>query len=124
MNLRPGDITFAHIQKFVDEVVTVGEDDIAKAVGWLSRHARLVAEPSGAVTTAAVKLGLGHPTGQIVAIVKGGKEVRQLKKGEEGAIIVKLMPPPGEPRPSQSLKLVLPKTIAPASLSRVTAGAS
>jgi len=72
MNLRPGDITFAHIQKFVDEVVTVGEEDIAKAVGWLSRNARLVAEPSGAVTTAAVRLGLGHPTGKIVAIVTGG----------------------------------------------------
>ena len=72
MNLRPGDITFAHIQKFVDEVVTVGEDDIAKAVGWLSRHARIVAEPSGAITTAAVNLGLGHPTGKIVAIVTGG----------------------------------------------------
>ena len=33
MNLRPGDITFAHIQKFVDEVVTVSEDDIAQTVG-------------------------------------------------------------------------------------------
>ena len=72
MNLRPGDITFAHIQKFVDEVVTVGEEDIAKAVAWLSRNARIVAEPSGAVTTAAVNLGLGHPTGKIVAIVTGG----------------------------------------------------
>jgi threonine dehydratase len=72
MNLRPGDLTFAHIQKFVDEVVTVGEDDIAGAVAWLSRNARLVAEPSGAVTTAAVHLGLGHPTGKIVAIVTGG----------------------------------------------------
>ena len=72
MNLRPGDLTFAHIQKFADEVVTVGEGDIAKAVGWLSRHARIVAEPSGAVTTAAVNLGLGHPTGTIVAIVTGG----------------------------------------------------
>ena len=72
MNLRPGDITFAHVQKFADEVVTVGEEDIAKAVGWLSRNARLVAEPSGAVTTAAVNLGLGHPTGKIVAIVTGG----------------------------------------------------
>jgi threonine dehydratase len=72
MNLRPGDITFAHVQKFVDEVVTVGEEDIARAVGWLARNARLVAEPSGAVTTAAVRLGLGHPTGKIVAIVTGG----------------------------------------------------
>jgi threonine dehydratase len=72
MNLRPGKLTFAHIQKFVDEVVTIGEEDIAKAVGWLSRNARLVVEPSGAVTTAAVMLGLGHPTGKIVAIVSGG----------------------------------------------------
>ena len=72
MNLRPGDLTFAHIQKFVDEVVTIGEDDIAKAVAWLSRNARLVVEPSGAVTTAAVMLGLGHPAGKIVAVVSGG----------------------------------------------------
>jgi threonine dehydratase len=72
MNLRPGAITFAHIQKFVDEVVTVSEDEIAKNVGWLFRHARLVVEPSGAVTTAAARLGLGHPTGKIVAVVSGG----------------------------------------------------
>ena len=72
MNLRPGDLTFAHIQKFVDEVVTVGEDDIAKTVGWLFRHARLVVEPSGAVTTAAARLGLGHASGTIVAVVSGG----------------------------------------------------
>jgi threonine dehydratase len=72
MNLRPGDITFAHIRKFVDEVVTVSEKDIAAAVAWLFRHARLVAEPSGAVTTAAVMLGLGHAQGTVVAVVSGG----------------------------------------------------
>jgi threonine dehydratase len=72
MNLRPGDITFAHIQRFVDEVVTVSEDDIATNVGWLFRHARLVVEPSGAITTAAARLCLGHPTGKIVAVVSGG----------------------------------------------------
>ncbi len=72
MNLRPGNITFAHIQKFVDEVVTVGEDDIAETVAWLFRNARLVVEPSGAVTTAAARLGLGHAHGKVVAIVSGG----------------------------------------------------
>lgn len=75
MNLRPGDITFAHIRKFVDEVVMVSENDIASTVAWLFRHARLVAEPSGAVTTAAVKLGLGHldpSKGPVVAVVSGG----------------------------------------------------
>lgn len=75
MNLRPGDITFAHIRKFVDEVVTVSEADIANYVGWLFRNARLVVEPSGAVTTAAVALGLGHVDirkGPVVAVVSGG----------------------------------------------------
>lgn len=72
MNLRPGNLTFAHVQQFVDEVVTVPEDAIAAAVAWLFRHARLVAEPSGAVTTAAVTLGLGHPEGKVVAVVTGG----------------------------------------------------
>ncbi|HUQ87491.1 MAG TPA: threonine/serine dehydratase [Vicinamibacterales bacterium] len=75
MNLRPGDITFAHIRKFVDEVVTVGEEDIASTVAWLFRNARLVVEPSGAVTTAAVALGLGDvdlSKGPVVAVVSGG----------------------------------------------------
>lgn len=72
MNLRPGNLTFEHIRKFVDEVVTVSEDDIAKNVAWLFRNARLVVEPSGAVTTAAARLGLGHATGKVVAVVSGG----------------------------------------------------
>ena len=75
MNLRPGDITFAHIRKFVDEVVMISEADIAETVGWLFRHARLVVEPSGAVTTAAVALGLGNvdlTKGPVVAVVSGG----------------------------------------------------
>jgi threonine dehydratase len=75
MNLRPGDITFAHIRAFVDEVVTVSEESIAETVGWLFRNARLVVEPSGAVTTAAVALSLGHvdlAKGPVVAVVSGG----------------------------------------------------
>ena len=75
MSIRPGDITFAHVKKFVDEVVTVPEADIARAVSWLFRHARLVVEPSGAVTTAAAMLGLGHidpAVGPVVAVVSGG----------------------------------------------------
>ena len=75
MNLRPGDITFAHVRAFVDEVVTVSEEAIAGTVGWLFRNSRLVVEPSGAVTTAAVALGLGNidvSKGPVVAVVSGG----------------------------------------------------
>jgi threonine dehydratase len=75
MTVRPGDLTFEHVRTFVDQVVTVADADIVKAIAWLYRHARLVVEPSGAATTAAVMLGLGglDPTkGPVVAIVSGG----------------------------------------------------
>lgn len=73
--VRPGDLTFAHVKRFVDEVVVVPDAAIVKAVSWLFRNARLVVEPSGAITTAAVMLGLGsveRAAGPVVAIVSGG----------------------------------------------------
>jgi threonine dehydratase len=72
MNMRAGDITFAHVQQYVDDLVAVPDEAMARAVAWLFRHARIVAEPSGAATTAAVMLGLGAPVGTVVAIVSGG----------------------------------------------------
>ena len=75
MNLRPGDITFAHVRQFVDEVVTVGDDSIAATVAWLFKNARLVVEPSGAVTTAAIANRQRHvdlSKGPVVAVVSGG----------------------------------------------------
>jgi threonine dehydratase len=72
MNMRAGDITFAHVQRYVDELVAVPDEAIAAAVGWLYRNARLVVEPSGAATTAAITLGLGEPQGTVVAVVSGG----------------------------------------------------
>ena len=70
--VRPGDLTFAHVQRYVHEVVTVEEDAIARAVGWLFREARIVAEPSGAAAVAAV-LQAGRTAGASpLAIVSGG----------------------------------------------------
>lgn len=72
LSLRPGDLTFAHLQHFLDDVVTVEETAISAAVRWLFSAARLVAEPSGAVTVAAALAAAGrHPT-PAVAIVSGG----------------------------------------------------
>ena len=48
-----GEICFDHIYKYVDDVVTVTEDEIRKAVKLLLQGARLLAETSGAVTFAA-----------------------------------------------------------------------
>jgi threonine dehydratase len=75
MTVRPGDLTFEHVRTFVDEVVTVSDAEMIRAIAWLYRHARLVVEPSGAVTTAAVMLGLAgidRAKGPVVAIVSGG----------------------------------------------------
>ena len=72
MNMRAGDITFAHVQHYVDDLVAVPDEAMAKAVAWLFRNGRIVAEPSGAAPTAAAMLGLGGPVGTVVAIVSGG----------------------------------------------------
>jgi threonine dehydratase len=73
LRAQPSELTFAHLTKVVDAMVTVSEEEIRDAVRTLARKARLVAEPSGAVTTAAY---LHHaaelPAGRTVAIVSGG----------------------------------------------------
>ncbi len=70
--VRPGDLNFAHVREYVDEIVTVTDGAIECMVPWLFRHARIVVEPSGAVAATAVALGLGRPRGEVVAIVSGG----------------------------------------------------
>ena len=70
--VRPGDLTFAHVQRYVDDVVTVDDDAIVRGVQWLFKEARIVAEPSGAAAVAAV-LQAGQAAGRNpVAIVSGG----------------------------------------------------
>jgi threonine dehydratase len=74
--VRAGDLTFAHVRQFVDAVVTVDDDAIVEAVLWIFRHAKVVAEPSGAASTAAVLSGAVARAvavdGPIVAIISGG----------------------------------------------------
>ena len=76
MPVRPGDLTFAHVQKFIDRVITVDDRAIIDAVLWIFENAKLVAEPSGAATTAAVLSGALDAAvrvdGPIVAVVSGG----------------------------------------------------
>jgi threonine dehydratase len=69
LTLRPGDLTFAHVQAHVDEVVTVDDAAMIAAVKWLFREAHLVAEPSGA---AAVAAALRAGVSGAVAVVSGG----------------------------------------------------
>jgi threonine dehydratase len=72
LTLRPGDLTFAHAKAFADRVVTVDDGAIADAVRWLFRHAKIVAEPSGATSVAgAIACGDGGHA-DTVAVISGG----------------------------------------------------
>jgi len=65
---------FAHIQAFVDRIVKVTEAEIRAAMRAIVATTRLVPEPSGAVTTAALLFHAHElpPYRQAVAIVSGG----------------------------------------------------
>jgi threonine dehydratase len=69
-----GEIPWLQIQKYVDDVITVSEDEIRDGVRRLAADARLVAEPSGAVPLAAYLHHAGQlgVDGNIVAVVSGG----------------------------------------------------
>ena len=69
--LQPGDLTFSHVQHFVDDIVAVDDEAIVAAVRWLHREARVVAEPSGAAAVAGVlqSPSIGSST---VAVISGG----------------------------------------------------
>jgi len=70
--LQPGDLTFAHVQAFVDDLVTVDDEAIAGAVRWLHLEAQLTVEPSGAASVAAVLQSGAAITPGTVAVVSGG----------------------------------------------------
>jgi threonine dehydratase len=73
MPVRPGDLTYAHVRRFVDEVVTVEDAQIIDAVLWLFDKVAVLAEPSGAATVAAALGGAAASVeGPVVAIVSGG----------------------------------------------------
>lgn len=68
----PGDITFEVVRDLVDEVVTVSEDDISRAILLLVERAKLVAEPAGATAVAAILADKIKDAGTTVAILSGG----------------------------------------------------
>ncbi|MXW67717.1 MAG: threonine/serine dehydratase [Gemmatimonadales bacterium] len=71
--VRPGDLTFAHCRDLVDRVITVDDEAIRDAVRWLF-GLRLIVEPSGAATVAALLSGAAAPAarGETVAVLSGG----------------------------------------------------
>ncbi|AJT40403.1 threonine ammonia-lyase [Psychromicrobium lacuslunae] len=73
---RPGQIPFSIIRELVDDVVTVSEDSLARALIFLLERSKMVVEPAGAVGVAALLDGTlntaGAKPGSTAVILSGG----------------------------------------------------
>jgi threonine dehydratase len=65
-------LTLAHVEAFVDEIVTVEEEEISQAVLVLLERAKWVVEPAGAVGLAAILAGKVSGSGTAIALLSGG----------------------------------------------------
>jgi threonine dehydratase len=72
MSIRIGTANFAHHEAFIDDVVTVDDAAIVRAMRHLLDRCKLVAEPSGAIAVAALMEGRVPAGGEIVAVLSGG----------------------------------------------------
>jgi threonine dehydratase len=69
-----GAVNFEHIRRYVDDIVTVSEDEISEAMRRLSTNPKTLAEPSGAVAVAAFLFHREQlpSTNVNVAVISGG----------------------------------------------------
>lgn len=72
LGVRIGSRPFAHLERYCDDVVQVDDNAIRCAMRFLLDRMKLVAEPSGAITMAALLEGLVQPTGPVVVVLSGG----------------------------------------------------
>jgi threonine dehydratase len=71
---RPGDFTLPLVERYVDDVVTVSDDEVAEAMVLLLERTKLVVEGAGAVAAAALMQGRVRPHGggSVCAVLSGG----------------------------------------------------
>lgn len=103
----PGDLTYEFVEKYVDEVVTVTDDEVAVAILQLMEKQKLVAEGAGAVSVAAALFGKIDIKGKkVVCLVSGGNidvtilsrviNRALIKEGRIADITVELLDKPGQ----------------------------
>jgi threonine dehydratase len=67
-----GTLPFMHHQRYVDDVALVDDAALADAMRYLLDRIKLVVEPSGAITIAALMTGAVKTKGKTVAVISGG----------------------------------------------------
>jgi threonine dehydratase len=103
---RPGTLTLALIRQWVDDIVVVGEDDVAEAMVFMLERAKLVVEGAGAVGVAALLSGrvMAATAGSTVVVLSGGNvgagllaEVTRRHETQSGRRLVLLARLPDRP---------------------------
>ncbi|MGN0174371.1 MAG: threonine ammonia-lyase [Acutalibacteraceae bacterium] len=111
---EPGENTFAYCKKYVDEIVTVTEDEVSAAILELIEQQKLTAEGAGAVSVAAVMFNKVPVKGKnTVCVVSGGNidvtilsrviSRGLLKTGRLCKLSIELMDKPGQLRDVSSI---------------------
>lgn len=104
---EPGENTFELVNKYVDEIVTVTEDEISGAILSLIEQQKLIAEGAGAVSVAAVMFDKVPVKGKkVVCLVSGGnidvtilsRVIRRglVKSGRASLLTIELVDKPGQ----------------------------
>ncbi len=105
----PGELTYDLCSSYVDEIVTVTDDEIATAILTLIEQHKLIAEGAGAVSVAAAMFNKVDVKGKTVACLVSGGNIDVtilsrvisrglLKEGRQGRLTVELTDKPGELR--------------------------
>ncbi|OYT28325.1 MAG: threonine ammonia-lyase, partial [Thermofilum sp. ex4484_82] len=72
---KPGEITFNIVQEYVDDIVTVSDNEIVRAIFVLLERSKTLAEPAGAVGVAAILSGKIDVKGKKTAVVVSGGNI-------------------------------------------------
>lgn len=111
----PGELTFKMCQDYVDEIVTVNDDEIAAAILMLMEKQKMVSEGAGAVAVAAVLFDKLPVKGKkVVCLVSGGNiDVNVLKKVitrglvKSGRVIALTFDLPDQPGPLAEISRII-----------------
>lgn len=104
---EPGENTFKYVNEYVDEIVTVTDDEVSSAILALIEQHKMIAEGAGAVSVAAAMFNKVPIVGKkVVCVVSGGnidvtilsRVIKRglLKSGRNYSICVELMDKPGQ----------------------------
>ena len=104
---QPGEHTFGLVQKYVDDIALVTEDEIAAAILTLIEKQKMVAEGAGAVSVAAAMFNKFPIAGKrVVSIISGGNidvtilsrviERGLMKSGRSSSLVIELIDKPGQ----------------------------